>query len=118
MFQGNSEVFQFLLNNLAGTIDPTITGIESTISTGLNQEQLINLAKRTKYRKCSMRGLYEQESVGIVLLKSGEVNFQIRNRIFTIGRLHQTIGLINRIAAPLMDNVPAGVRKRKGLAFA
>ncbi len=68
-----------------------ITGVECTISSSLKQQQLIQLAKETRYKDCSMPGLYEMEGVGIVLLKNGEVNFQMRNRRFTIGSLHDSI---------------------------
>lgn len=105
-YEGSSEVFQFVFNNLAEKLEPTITGIESTIASNLTQVQLINLAKQTNYRECSMKGLYEMEGVGIVIMKNGEINFQIRNRHFTIGRMHEIIGLINGVASPLLELMP------------
>lgn len=110
-YEGSSEVFQFVFNNLAGKLEPAITGIESTITSGLTQKQLIGLAKQTRYRECSMIGLYEMEGVGIVFMKNGDVNFQIRNRHFTIGRLHDTISKINRIASPIIKKLPAAEKQ-------
>lgn len=118
-YEGCSEVFEFVFNNLAGKLDPMITGVECTISSSLKQQQLIQLAKKTRYRDCSMPGLYEMEGVGIVLLKTGEINFQMRNRRFTIGSLHDSITKINRIADPLLGLLPAAEkrnRKEKALA--
>lgn len=118
-YEGSSEVFQFVFNNLAGNLEPTITGIESTITSSLNQKQLINLAKQTRYRDCSMPGLYELEGVGIVLMKNGEVNFQLRNLHFTIGRLHEAVSKINRIADQMLNLLPAAEKRvRKGRVLA
>lgn len=118
-YEGSSEVFQFVFNNLAGKLEPTITGVESTITSALNQKQLINLAKQTRYRDCSMPGLYELEGVGIVLMKNGEINFQLRNRHFTIGRLHEAVMKINRVADQMLGLLPAAEKDvRKGRALA
>lgn len=118
-FEGNTEVFQFVFDNLAANLSPTITGVEFTLSTVLNQTQLINLAKQTRYKECSLPGLYEQEGVGIVCMKNGEINFQMRNRHFTIGRLHETISIINRVSGSILSILPsAEKRSRKGLALA
>lgn len=118
-YEGSSGVFQFVFDNLAEKLEPTITGIESTISSTLTQSQLINLAKQTNYRECSMKGLYESEGVGIVIMKNSEINFQIRNRHFTIGRMHEIVGLINRVAAPILNILPVAEKNiKKGRALA
>lgn len=118
-FEGNTEVFQYIFDNLTSKLIPTITGVECTIDSSLNQRQLINLAKQTLYKECSMPGLYEQEGVGIVCMKNGEINFQLRNRHFTIGRLHETIALINRVAGSILELLPSAEKQvRKGRALA
>lgn len=105
-FEGNTEVFQYAFDNLSANLQPTITGIECTIETGKPQQELVRLAEKAGYHRCSMYGLYEKDGVGIVLLKNGEVNFQLRNRHFSVGRLHETIRLISKTYQHLVREVP------------
>lgn len=83
LFTGNPDTFVYLADQFLGSFIPVYSGIEWMYKSGQTQEELVKLAEKNKYTRCSMYGLYEQNKVGIVLLKSGDINLQIRNRSIT-----------------------------------
>ena len=80
MFTGNPDTFVYLADQFLGTFSPEYSGIEWMLESGKTQEELVKLAEKATYTRCSMYGLYEHNKVGIVLLKNGDINLQIRNR--------------------------------------
>lgn len=80
IFTGNPDTFVYLADQFLGAFSPEYSGIEWIFESEKSQEELVRLAEKAKYTRCSMYGLYEYNKIGIVLLKNGDINLQIRNR--------------------------------------
>lgn len=83
IFTGNPDSFVYLADQFLGCFSPTYSGIEWEFQSGKSQEELVKQAEKSKFQRCSMYGLYEQDKIGIVLMKNGDINLQIRNRSIT-----------------------------------
>lgn len=83
LYTGNPDTFVYLADQFLGSFEPSYSAIEWMYESGHAQEELVKLAEKNKYTRCSMYGLYEQNKVGIVLMKNGDINLQIRNRSIT-----------------------------------
>ncbi|MEK5209641.1 hypothetical protein [Psychrobacillus sp. FSL H8-0510] len=94
LFSGSPDSFRYIIDQFLGAFEPSFSGIEWIYQTDFSQNELVKLAEKQGYTRCSMFGLYEQEKVGIVLMQSGVVNCQVRNH-----------GITNRNIASYMQKI-------------
>lgn len=103
LYTGNPDSFVYLADQFLGSFSPTYSGIEWMYESGQTQDELVRIAEKYKFTRCSMYGLYEQDKIGIVLLKNGEINLQIRNRSITsrnIASFMYEIEMVSRAFQP------------------
>ncbi|MEK3977336.1 hypothetical protein MKZ20_21775 [Psychrobacillus sp. FSL K6-2684] len=99
LYHGNPDTFVKLMDHFLGGFTPFFSGIEWINQTKNSQESLVKLAEEERYERCSMYGLYEHKGVGIVLMPSGEVNLQVRNRKINSFNLSKLMYCIESVAA-------------------
>lgn len=99
VFKGTPEAFDYLLDQFLSRFKPLISGIEWIHSSGKSQSELVRLAEKSPYLRCSQYGLYEHRGIGIVLLPNGEINLQIRNQSITTRNVLQHMQTLEETAA-------------------
>ncbi|EAR66192.1 hypothetical protein B14911_10672 [Bacillus sp. NRRL B-14911] len=80
-YNGNPDSFQYLFDHALGCFSPTISGVEYTFHTDKSQSELVKTAVKAKYKKGSVYGLFENQGIGIVIMPTGQVILQVKNRL-------------------------------------
>ncbi len=102
-FNGNPEELQYLMDQFLSTFQPEFTGIEWVHESDKSQTELIRLADRNHFTRSSIRGIYEREQVGVVLLPSNTVHLQIRNHSITLRNLSEHMRAIEITAQTFLE---------------
>lgn len=106
MFNGNPDTFVYLADQFLGSFAPTYSGIEWIYQSEKTQDEAVKIAEKHKFQRCSMYGLYEHNKVGIVLMKTGDINLQIRNLALNSRNLSSYMYEIEHVASSFLPKVP------------
>lgn len=98
-FIGNPESCRYLMDQFLSPFKPLISGIEWIHQSIKTQSDLIRLSEQHRFLKCSHRGLYEKNGVGVVLLPNAEIHLQIRCRKISVSNLPNILLEITDIAS-------------------
>lgn len=102
-FNGRPDEFQYLLDQFLGNFQLKFSGIEWVHESEKSQDELIRLAERHKFKRSSIRGIFENEQVGVVLLPTNAVHLQVRNQEITLRNLTAHMQLIDQTAAAFLE---------------